>query len=184
MKVKTKPAAKAKKAAPTKKKAPLKPVKKASPKAKAAPAKKKTTPKKVVKAVSKPVKKTVVKKVSQKVSKEVKGLPEFLRDAALKVLDERQAKDIVTIDLRGRSAIADYAIVASGGSARQLAAIADYMREAFFKLGVRRTRVEGLPQGDWVLVDAGDLLIHLFRPEVRSFYHIEDIWSVTKKPLA
>lgn len=107
------------------------------------------------------------------------GMPEQLRDAALRVLDERQAEEIVTIDLRGKSPMADYAIVATGRSARQLAAIASYLDEAFTKLGLKRTIVEGLPQGDWVLIDAGDIIVHLFRSEVRSYYQIEDIWSRT-----
>ena len=144
----------------------------------------KTTPKKTAKktATKTVVKKVVTRRAAPKKTKEINGLPELLRDAALKILDERQAEDIVKIDLRGRSAVADYALIASGRSPRQLAAIADYLREAFFKLGVRRVRIEGLPQGDWVLIDGGDVLIHLFRPEVRSFYHLEDIWSAKKKP--
>ncbi|NCC03281.1 MAG: ribosome silencing factor [Proteobacteria bacterium] len=113
------------------------------------------------------------------VGKKAYELPELLREAALKVLDERKAEDIVCIDLRGRSSLADYAMIASGTSARQLGAIANYLLEAFGKLGVKGVRVEGLPQGDWVLIDAGDILIHMFRPEVRTYYQIEDIWSET-----
>ncbi|MDD2326632.1 MAG: ribosome silencing factor, partial [Alphaproteobacteria bacterium] len=64
---------------------------------------------------------------------------------------------------------------------RQLGALAEYLREAFFKLGVKRLRVEGVQQRDWVLIDAGDVIIHIFRPEVRSFYQIEDVWSPEKK---
>lgn len=105
------------------------------------------------------------------------GLPEQMRDAALKVLEDRQGEDILTVDLRGKSPLADYIIIASGRSARQLAAIAEYLREAFAKLGARKLQVEGLPQGDWVLIDGGDVLIHLFRPEVRTYYQIETIWG-------
>ncbi len=152
--------------------------------AKKAPAKKVAVKKVAVKKVA--VKKVVAKKVvaptpavASPLSQEPLGLPEQMRDAALLVLDERQAEDVMALDVRGRSAIADHVIIASGRSARQLAAMADYIREAFFKLGVKRVRVEGLPQGDWVLIDAGDIILHLFRPEVRAYYHIETIWSAT-----
>lgn len=153
--VKVKPAVKAKPAKAVK----AKPVKAAT----AA----KEKPSKIVKA--KPA-----KKIAPSAPKE---LPEQMLEAALKVLDERKAEEIVSVDLRGRSAVADYAVIASGGSARALAALAEYIREAFHKIGAKTLRVEGLPQGDWVLIDAGDILIHLFRPEVRSFYNLEDIWT-------
>ena len=104
-------------------------------------------------------------------------MPEQLRDVALKVLSERQAEDIVTIPLAGRSSIADYVIIASGRAGRQVAAIADHLREAFFKLGMRQIRIEGLPEANWVLVDAGDVIVHLFRPEVRSYYDLDTIWQ-------
>lgn len=103
-----------------------------------------------------------------------------MRDAAMKVLDDRKAEDIVAVDARGRSAMADYVIIATGRSSRQLAATADYLRDAFLKNGCRRVRVEGLPQGDWVLVDAGDVIVHLFRPEVRRYYGIEDVWNKSR----
>ena len=150
----------------------------AKPKAKPAAKTSKT------KAAAKPAKKPAVKKPAARKSAATKapqGIPEKMRDAALKVLDERQGKDILTVDLRGKSALADYIIIASGGSSRQLAAIADYMREAFAKLGSKKFHVEGLPQGDWVLIDAGDVLIHLFRPEVRHYYQIENIWGPAPK---
>lgn len=159
-----------------------------------APTKKKAVKKKTL--VKKPVKsksatkatvkkKTTVKKSAPKIASVKKkavvsrGVPEILRDAALKVLDERQADDIVTVDARGRSAITDYVIIATGRSGRQLAAMADYVRVAFEKNGARRVRTEGLSQGDWVLVDAGDVIVHLFRPEVRDYYGLEAIWKKT-----
>lgn len=111
------------------------------------------------------------------VPKRPAGLPEQLRDAALKILDERQAEEIVTFDLAGRSSVADYLIVASGRAGRQLAAIAQYIGEAFYKLGVERTRVEGLPEANWVLIDGGDVIVHLFQPEVRGYYNLEGIWG-------
>lgn len=143
---------------------------------------KKTITKKA--AVKKPVKKTVVKKAVRKIlpkkpaaKKRPQGLPEQLLDAALKVLDERQAEDIVSVDLEGKSAMADYVVIASGRAAKQLGAIAHYLREAFAKLGVTSMRVEGVSEGNWVLIDAGDIIVHLFRPEVRRYYNLEQIWE-------
>lgn len=135
-----------------------------------------------IKAKARPVKKIAKKNVPQKAaprptSQRPFGLPEQLRDAALAVLDERQAEEIATFDLAGRSSVADYLIVASGRASRQLAAIAHYLSEAFAKLGVERTRVEGLPEANWVLVDGGDVIVHLFLPEVRGFYNLEGIWG-------
>jgi ribosome-associated protein len=140
--------------------------------------------KKPVAGKKKTARKPVAKKaVAQKAKHRAKttpkplGFPEQQRDAALKILDDRQAEQIVAVDVRRRSAMADYVIVASGRSGRQLAALADYLRKTFETLGVRKIRVEGLPQGDWVLVDAGDVVVHLFRPEVRRYYNIEDLWN-------
>jgi len=175
---KKKPAAKTKTVA---KKTARKPLKKKITRA-ATPAVKAKKPKpklKKVKVFKKPLPRKPAPKAKLKAGKKApkgpKGLPEQQRDAALKILDERQATEIVTMDVRGRSAMADYVIVATGRSARQLAAIADYLRAAFAQIGVRKIRVEGLPQGDWVLIDGGDVLVHLFRPEVRRYYSIEDI---------
>lgn len=129
------------------------------------------------------VKKAVVKKVLAKKSpkmaarKSPAGVPEIMRDEALKILSDRQGEEVVTIDLTGKSSVADYLIVASGRSARQIAAIAHYLREAFTKHGVKHVRVEGLPEGNWALVDGGDVIVHLFRPEVRSYYDLESIWD-------
>ena len=178
MVLKKKPAAKIKTAA---KKTARKPLMKKKPRA-AAPAAKAKKPKPKLKP-GKVLKKTLPRKPALKAKpkpgkkspKAPAGLPEQQRDAALKILDERQATEIVTMDVRGRSAMADYVIVATGRSARQLAAIADYLRAAFMQMGLRKIRVEGLPQGDWVLIDAGDVLVHLFRPEVRRYYSIEDM---------
>lgn len=107
------------------------------------------------------------------------GMSEQILKAALQVLDERQAEEVFTIDLAGKSSMADYLIIASGRASRQLSAIAHYLREAFEKLGLKNIRVEGLSDTNWVLVDAGDVIIHLFRPEVRSYYNLESIWRGT-----
>jgi ribosome-associated protein len=100
-----------------------------------------------------------------------------LKDAALKILNDRQAQDVVIFNLMNKSSVADYLIVASGRAARQIAAMAQYLRSEFAKLGVNKIRVEGLPEANWVLVDGGDVIIHLFRPEVRRYYNIESIWN-------
>ncbi|HEX6861076.1 MAG TPA: ribosome silencing factor [Caulobacteraceae bacterium] len=101
-----------------------------------------------------------------------------LEEVILAKLDDDQAQDIVSIDLRGKSPVADALIIASGRSHRHVGAIADHILRALKDVGVGKARVEGLPHCDWVLIDAGDVIVHLFRPEVRSFYNIEKIWSV------
>ena len=93
-------------------------------------------------------------------------------------LDEDQAQDVITIDLKGLSPLADAIVIASGRSARHVSAIADHLLRALKDGGHGKAAVEGLPQADWVLIDAGDVIVHLFRPEVRAFYNIEKIWSV------
>ena len=101
-----------------------------------------------------------------------------LEDLILKRLDDDKAQDIVNIDLRGKSSVADAMIVASGRSHRHVGALADHLLRALKDNGYGKARVEGLPHCDWVLIDAGDVVVHLFRPEVRTFYNIEKIWAV------
>ena len=101
-----------------------------------------------------------------------------LEDLILARLDDDKAQDVVFIDLKGKSAVADGLVVASGRSHRHVGAMADHLLRAMKEAGYGRARVEGLPHCDWVLIDAGDVIVHLFRPEVRSFYNIEKIWSV------
>jgi len=94
----------------------------------------------------------------------------------LSSLDDDKAEDVVTIDLRGRSSVADYMVVCSGRSSRQVAAIAEKLIERL-KADLGRTcKVEGKEQGDWVLIDATDVVVHVFRPEVREFYQLEKMW--------
>jgi len=95
----------------------------------------------------------------------------------LKSLDDDQALDVVTIPLQGKSSIADYMVIASGRSTRQVAAIAQKLAERLKHAGFGNARIEGLPAADWVLVDANEIVIHLFRPEVRSFYNLERMWG-------
>lgn len=101
-----------------------------------------------------------------------------LETALLSKLDEDKAQDIVLIDLKGKSPMADTMIVASGRSHRHVGALADHLLRTLKEQGLGRAKVEGLPHCDWVLIDAGDVIVHLFRPEVRLFYNIEKIWAV------
>jgi ribosome-associated protein len=110
--------------------------------------------------------------------------PEALRDAILKALDDDKGEDVVVIDLKGRSNIADYMVIATGRSARQVGAMADRLLRTLQPGLSFRMAVEGLPQGDWVLVDCGDVIVHLFRPEVRDFYALEKMWGLEPPLLA
>lgn len=104
--------------------------------------------------------------------------PEVARDAIVKSIDDDKGEDIVVVDLQGRSNLADYIVIATGRSARQVGAMADHLvKKLQPELSFRMT-VEGLPQGDWVLLDCGDVVVHLFRPEVRDFYAIEKMWGL------
>jgi ribosome-associated protein len=91
-------------------------------------------------------------------------------------LEEMKAEDIVTIDLSGKTSIADLMVVASGRSNRHVGAVADNVSENLRKAGRRDIQIEGQPHCDWVLIDAGDVVIHIFRPEVRAFYNLEKMW--------
>lgn len=92
-------------------------------------------------------------------------------------LDDDQAQEIVSIPLAGKSSIADRMVIASGRSTRQVASMAQKLAEKIKQAGFGNARVEGLPAADWVLIDAGDVVVHLFRPEVRTFYNLERMWS-------
>lgn len=92
-------------------------------------------------------------------------------------LNEEKAANTVKIDLKGKSTIADYMVVTSGRSNRHVNAITDHVVEALRDNGISRVRIEGLPQCDWVLIDAGDVIVHVFRPEVRAFYNLEKMWA-------
>ena len=111
-------------------------------------------------------------------SSEAQSRINTLEELILSRLDDDKAQDIVFIDLKGKSPVADGLIVASGRSHRHVGAMADHLLRTLKEKGYGRVRVEGLPHCDWVLIDTGDVIIHLFRPEVRSFYNIEKIWSV------
>lgn len=91
-------------------------------------------------------------------------------------LDADKADDIVTIELKDGSAIADYMVIASGTSSRHVSAMASKLKERLHARGIKNVRIEGDNQGDWILIDAGDVIVHLFRPEVREFYSLEKMW--------
>ena len=92
-------------------------------------------------------------------------------------LDDMKAEDTVTIDLSGKTTIGDYMVVTSGRSNRHVGAVADHIVEDLEKAGLPDVRVEGQPHCDWVLIDAGDVIVHVFRPEVRAFYNLEKMWG-------
>jgi ribosome-associated protein len=115
--------------------------------------------------------------------KKVSLLSKLLSPLALKTLiekflDAKKAQDLVTIDLQGKSSLADYLVIASGTSQRQVGSMAQLLKEELKKKGLKNVNIEGLPQCDWVLVDAGDVIVHLFRPEIRTFYNLEKMWSM------
>lgn len=98
----------------------------------------------------------------------------------LDTLEDNKAEEVQTIDLKGKTSIADAMVVSSGRSHRHVGAIADYLVQALKDAGVGQIRVEGVPACDWVLVDAGDVIVHIFRPEVRAFYNLEKMWSAAR----
>ncbi len=102
---------------------------------------------------------------------------EALHDLVLRSLDDDKAVEIVSIPLNGKSNIADYMVIAGGRSTRQVAAMAQKLAERIKQELGRNVRIEGLPVADWVLIDAGDVVVHLFRPEVRTFYNLERMWA-------
>ncbi|MBG03217.1 MAG: ribosome silencing factor [Pseudomonadota bacterium] len=103
--------------------------------------------------------------------------PQQLLELIEQSLDDDKAIDIVSIDLTGKSSIADAMVVASGASVRQVGAMADHLREKLKAAGIKGISIEGLENCDWVLIDSGDVIVHLFRPEVRDFYNLEKLWS-------
>lgn len=107
--------------------------------------------------------------------------PETL-NLVLAQLDDAKAEDTITIDLNGKTTIGDYMVVTSGRSNRQVGAIADRLLKSLGEAGVKGVRVEGVPHCDWVLLDAGDIIVHIFRPEVRAFYNLEKMWSTALSP--
>jgi ribosome-associated protein len=106
---------------------------------------------------------------------------EALHSLVLRSLDDDKALDVVSIPLNGKSNIADYMVIASGRSTRQVAAMAQKLSERIKQELGRNVRVEGLPVADWVLIDADYVIVHIFRPEVRSFYNLERMWAFDER---
>lgn len=136
------------------------------------------------------LKKTIVTQKKNKIGKDAAAQENLQADNAglivennlqrvLSSLDDSKAEDVVTIDLRGRSPLADYMVIASGGSQRHVSALADHLLYAMKDCNKGQTRVEGLSECDWVLIDLGDIVVHLFRPETREFYNLEKMWNTS-----
>lgn len=108
------------------------------------------------------------------------GNPATLLKDVLAILDDAKAQAVVTIDLKGKSSISDHMVIASGRSQRHVGAIAERIIKDLKDSGYGRPRVEGTPHCDWVLIDSGDVIVHVFRPEVREFYNLEKMWSAER----
>jgi ribosome-associated protein len=111
-------------------------------------------------------------------AKKVKDPSARLLTLILSILDDGKALDVFVIDLAGKSSMADCMVVASGGSSRQINALAEKLMRSIKTAKFGSPGVEGLSQGDWVLIDAGDIIVHLFRPEIRAFYNLEKMWEM------
>ena len=150
-----------------------------TPKAKVAkapaPVKAKAKAKPVKKKIAPPAAKVEKQPRAEKTQTELSAL-------ILKSLDDDKAEDIVTIDLEGRSSLADALVIATGRSSRHVASIAEHLARKLKEAGYGTRPIDGAAQGDWVLVDAGDVIVHVFRPEVRSYYDLEGMWSVDEPP--
>lgn len=137
---------------------------------------KKAAPKKAAVKKAAPKKRTASeaeKKVAARLAESKK-----LLDIVTKTLDDDKAEDIVPITLAGRSALCDYIVIASGRSSRHVASCAENLARKLKEAGYGSRTADGVGQGDWALVDAGDVIVHIFRPEVRSYYDLEGMWSV------
>jgi len=134
----------------------------------------------VKKPAKKPARKTPAAAAAPQARKQTRkpAAQSDLLKRILTSLDDDKAENIVTIDLEGRSALCDAAVVASGRSSRHVSAMADHLARKLKEAGYGTRPINGQGQGDWVLVDAGDVIVHLFRPEVRDYYDLEGMWSV------
>jgi ribosome-associated protein len=122
---------------------------------------------------------TATRKASAPTKNEISGklsAPSVI-DIVLASLDDSKAEEMVSINIEGKSALADHMVIASGRSNRHVGAIADHLLSALKDAGYGKVRVEGMPSADWVLVDADDVIVHIFRPEVRTFYNLEKMWQ-------
>ena len=109
-----------------------------------------------------------------------RATPNHLLNVVLDTLEDAKAEGVVCIDIKGKTSIGDQMVVASGRSQRHVGAMADQLVRKLKDAGFGRARAEGLPYADWVLIDAGDVIVHIFRPEVREFYNLEKMWSADR----
>lgn len=109
---------------------------------------------------------------------------EQLRDFVVQVLDEKKADDIEVIDVRGKSALTDFMIIASGTSTRHVSSLARTIQEALHKKKIYPLAVEGITEGEWILLDLNDVIVHLFKPEARGYYNLEELWREGEKNVA
>jgi ribosome-associated protein len=146
---------------------------------------------KLTRKTTKPAKKPAAKKSAAKKAAPVKkpapkkkaSAPEtILLSRILKSLDDDKAEEVVSIDMDGHSSLCDTIVIANGRSSRHVASIAEHLARRLKEVGYGTCHMDGLTQGDWVLVDAGDVIVHVFRPEVRAYYDLEGMWSVDEKP--
>jgi ribosome-associated protein len=120
----------------------------------------------------------LIERVGAQVAEKEANIPSMsMLDLILNSLEDDKAEDIVTLDLAGKTAMADYMVVASGRSTRQVVALAEKLSDRLKLVMGTNCRIEGKEAGDWVLIDAGDVIVHLFRPEVREFYQLEKMWQ-------
>ncbi|CUW37368.1 conserved protein of unknown function [Magnetospirillum sp. XM-1] len=119
---------------------------------------------------------TIARKPAAKAEPAAPAPAPTLAEIVAATLDDHKAEDVVVLDLKGRTSITDTMVIATGKSQRQVGAMADHVEKALKQAGQKVT-IEGMPQCDWVLVDAGDIIVHLFRPEVRTFYNLEKMWG-------
>jgi ribosome-associated protein len=127
--------------------------------------------------ISAPAKAPASARAPRKAAKPKQSPAQKLLTLAEKLLDDGKAEDIATIDLQGKSDIADFMLIATGRSQRQVMALAQRLTEGLKEAGCKKVSVEGLRHGEWVLVDAGDVVVHLFRPETRTYYNLEKMWG-------
>ena len=130
-------------------------------------------PKVSEKTATKPARKTSTKAAALKAQPDADKTLKLI----LSRLDDMKAEETVTIDLRGKSAFSDYMIVTSGRVNRHVGAIAENVAKGLKETGINNIHIEGLPNCDWVLIDSGDVVVHIFRPEVREFYNLERLWT-------
>lgn len=122
--------------------------------------------------------KNIKKPVKGQKEQKPKNLQEFIRDKVLAALDSGKAEDTMCIDVREQSALTDFLIITSGRSTRQVKALSDAVQKTLYECGAKQVRAEGTAAGDWAVIDGGDVIVHIFRPEVRNFYRLEEVWGL------